>query len=131
MELSSAVSADNRKVVEAKDLEGRLRAKIQPLLDQWNETSGRSEPTLAVEPVLISLRVVSGGARFWAGGFAGESTVDMNLKLIDKGSGTVIAQPRVAKSSGAMTGGWSMGKSDQNLLDYIAAISYEYLARNY
>jgi hypothetical protein len=30
-----------------------------------------------------------------------------------------------------MTGGWSVGKSDQNLLDYIAAISHEYLASNY
>ena len=36
MELSSAVSADNRKVVEAQDLEGRLRAKLQPLFDQWS-----------------------------------------------------------------------------------------------
>ncbi len=131
MELSAAVSADNRKVVEAQDLEGRLRAKLQPLLNQWNETSGRSEQTLVVEPVLVSLRVVGGAARFWIGGLAGDSTVDMTLKLTDKGSGTVIAQPRVAKSAGAMTGGWSMGKSDQNLLDYIAAISHEYLASNY
>jgi hypothetical protein len=30
-----------------------------------------------------------------------------------------------------MTGGWSIGKSDQNLLDYIASIAYEYMAVNY
>jgi hypothetical protein len=131
MELSAAISEDRGKVAEAQDLEGRLRAKLQPLLDQWNEKSGRGEPTLLVEPVLSSLRVVSGSARFWIGAFAGNSTVDMILKLTDKGSGNVIAQPRVVRSAEAMTGGWSVGRSDQNLLDYITAIAHEYLVSNY
>ena len=131
MKLSAAVAADDRKVAEARDLEGRLRAKVRPLLNEWNQKSDRTGPPLVVEPWLASLRVVSGGARFWAGGMAGESNVDMTLKLTDKGSDSVVAQPRVQRTAGGMAGGWSVGKTDQNLLDYIAAIAYEYLASNY
>ena len=106
-------------------------AKLQPLFNQWNQKPSGNESTLIVEPVLVSLQVVSRAARFWIGPFAGDSTIDLTLKLTDKGSGTVIAQPRVARSAGAMTGNWSVGKSDQNLLDYIAAIAHEYLVSNY
>jgi hypothetical protein len=30
-----------------------------------------------------------------------------------------------------MSGGWSVGSTDKNLLNYIADISYEYLKNNY
>lgn len=130
MKLGEAVSSDSRKVAEAKDLERRLSAKIQPLLTEWTRPD-RSEPTLIIEPRVASLHIVSGGARFWIGGMAGNSTVDMDLALIDSATQEVIAKPRIQRSADAMTGGWSVGASDQNLLDYIASIAYEYLATNH
>jgi hypothetical protein len=54
----------------------------------------------------------------------------MNLRLIDKASGKVIANPRIARTSGSMSGAWSFGATDQNLLRYIVDIAYQYLAEN-
>jgi hypothetical protein len=55
----------------------------------------------------------------------------MDLVMTEQGTGQQVAKPRITRSADAMTGGWSIGKSDQNLLDYIASIAYEYMAVNY
>jgi hypothetical protein len=132
MVLSDAVKSDDAKVKEAGVLESALRTKVQPLLDQWQAAGGTGRVgVVVIEPHLASLRVVSGGARFWAGALAGDSTIDMDLFLTDQASGKVLAKPRVARSADAMTGGWSIGKSDDNLLDYITSITYQYLVDSY
>lgn len=129
--LSPEVQADAKKVAQASTLEAKLRARVQPLLDEWN-ASGRSSPqTLIIEPTVQQLRIVSGGARFWAGAMAGESLVDIDLMLVDGGSGERVGQARVTRGSGAMAGGWSVGATDRNLLDYVVDICHEYLVRSY
>jgi hypothetical protein len=131
MVLSPAVQSDAGKVNAGGELENTLRAKLQPLLDQWkaaasNDLSG----TLVIEPQLVSLKIVSGGARFWVGALAGDSSIDMGLVITDPTTGQQVAKPRINRNADAMTGGWSIGKSDQNLLDYIASIAYQYLKDN-
>jgi hypothetical protein len=132
MVLSPAVQSDPGKVTAAGELENTLRTKLQPLLEQWKaaESSNRSG-ALIIEPQLVSLRIVSGGARFWAGALVGDSSIDMDLLITDQGTGQQVAKPRITRTADAMTGGWSIGKSDQNLLDYIASIAYEYMTANY
>lgn len=133
MALSPAVLQDDRKVERARQLEARMRQKIEPLVDKWKSAPalpGRSG-RLVIEPQLASLKVVSGGARFWAGAMAGDSNIDLDLSLTDGDTGQVIAKPRIALHSDAFTGGWSIGASDRYLLDYIAAVSYEYLTERY
>lgn len=130
--LSDAVKAEEGKVAEAGKLEAAMRAKVLPLLEQWQAAGGAGRTgKLVIEPRLASLKVVSGGARFWAGAMAGDSNVDLDLVMTDLDTGQVIAKPRIARSADAMTGGWSIGKSDQNLRDYIAGITYQYLTDNY
>ena len=77
MVLSPAVQNEPGKVKAAGELENTLRAKLQPLLDQWKApaSSGRSGK-LIIEPHLASLKIVSGGARFWIGAMAGDSSID-------------------------------------------------------
>ncbi len=66
MALSSPVNGDEDKVKVAGDLESILKAKLQPLFDQWKTSSATGgSGTLVIEPQLVSLRVVSAGARFW------------------------------------------------------------------
>lgn len=132
MALSPAVQAEQGKVEVAAQLEADLKAEIQPLLDKWMSApaNGRTG-TLVIEPHLASLKVVSGGARFWAGAFAGESAIDMDLWLIDAASGEQIAKVRIAQSADAMTGAWSIGKSDDNLLVYVSSIAGQYLEDSY
>jgi hypothetical protein len=132
MVLGPAVQSESRKVEEAEKLDTKLREKLEPLIEQWQAAppDGRSG-TLLIEPQLAALRIVSGGARFWAGGLAGNSTIDLDLLFTDQASGQQVAKPRIAREADAISGGWSIGKSDQNLHDYIVSIAYQYLTDNY
>jgi len=132
MVLSPTLRNEERKVKAAGELEVVLRAKLQPLLNEWQAApaAGRSG-TLTIEPQLADLRIISAGARFWAGGLAGDSNIDMDLFIADQSSGQEIAKPRISQHAGAVAGGFSIGKSDQNLLDYIASTAYFYLKDNY
>lgn len=130
MTFSDEIKAEEGKMEEAGEFEGNLTTKIQPLLDQWNQ-AGTGDGTLLIKPDLVKLRVVSGGARFWAGGLAGDSYIDMNLALVAEETGEVLSKVRVSRTASGIAGGWSVGKSDQNLDDYIVSIVHEYLEDNY
>jgi len=127
-----AVEREAGKVEEAEDLENRMKNVIDPLLAQWEAAPAADRSgTLVIEPRLASLKVVSGGARFWAGAWAGDSHIDIDLYITEKESGTIIANPRLKMEADAMAGGWSVGATDQNLLDYVASTAREYLVSNY
>jgi hypothetical protein len=133
MQLAEAVTAEEDKIAIARQLEEKLQARLQPLFDEW-QAAGSAKAhsgTLVIQPKVQQLRVVSGGARFWAGAMAGDSFIDMDMDLIDAESKTSIGKPRIYKSASAMGGGWSVGATDRNLLNYMVEITYQYLVDNY
>jgi len=129
--MSPEIADGAKKQAYAEKLGNMLETKITPLLGEWRAASDGGSGTLVIQPDVVKLKVVSGGARFWVGAMAGESKVDMSLRLIDKASGKVIASPRIARSAGSMSGAWSFGATDQNLLRYIVDIANQYLVENY
>ena len=131
MTFADAIKAEEGKLEEGKEFERNLQAKITPLFQEWREQVTDGQGTLFVQPELVKIRVISGGNRFWAGAFAGDSFIDMNLELIDGTSGESIARIPIYRDADAIAGGWSIGKSDQNLDDYIVSIVHEYLSDNY
>ena len=133
IEMAPAVSEDPGKVAVSEELGIKLETRLSPLIAQWNETSSATaeQGTLVIRPVVASLRVVSGGARFFAGAFAGNSFIDLDLELVNESTGEVIAKPRIDRNAGAWSGAWSFGKSDKSLSDYIVDIAHEYLESNY
>ena len=133
LDMASAVRNDAKKMKVAGQLEEKLRTKLLPLLEKWNSNwgGGDAQSTLLVRPKVASLHVVSGGARFWAGAWAGNSSIDLDLTLVDGDTGSVIANPRINRAASAVGGAWSVGATDRNLLDYITDISYQYLLDHY
>jgi curli biogenesis system outer membrane secretion channel CsgG len=132
MTFGEAIQVEEKKMVEAREFETAFKAKIEPLLATWNAAdSASAEGTLSIQPHLAALRIISGGARFWAGAFAGDSFIDLDLRLVDADTGVVVADVRINRDADAMTGAWSIGKSDQNLDEYIVAIAEEYLTDSY
>ncbi|MFO0689177.1 MAG: DUF4410 domain-containing protein [Myxococcota bacterium] len=132
--MSPDVSAAQEKVAVAKDVEARLEARIRPLLDGWNRSASTTpgKPrTLVVKPTIASMHVVSTAARFWIGAMSGDSYIDLDLTLVEKETGALIANQRINRNSNAMAGAWSVGASDRNLPDYIVDIAYQYLADNH
>lgn len=131
IEMSDAVKADAAKVVVSNELGDKLAQKLSPLLTEWTKQDRPDGRALAIQARVMSLRVVSGGARFFLGAMMGESSVDMDLLLTDKASGTLLTRQRISRSADSMAGAWSVGATDRNLLDYIVDIAYEYLTQNY
>jgi len=131
MTFADAIKAEEGKLEEAQEFEQNLQAKISPLLEEWRASATEGQGTLFIEPRLNKIRVISGGNRFWAGAFAGDSFIEMDLNLVDGVTGESIGDVKVYRNASAMTGSWSIGKSDQNLDDYIVSIVHEYLSDNY
>jgi hypothetical protein len=131
--MSAGVSADEAKVQVSQDLGAKLNARITPLLERWRAQQGltASGSVLVIEPKVQELRVVSGGARFFAGALMGESFIDMDVKLTDSTTGQIIATPRVRRSASAVGGAFSIGATDRNLLDYMTDIVHRYLEVNH
>jgi hypothetical protein len=133
MTLAPSVQTEPEKVVVAKRLEVKLKTRLDPLIRNWNARSGSVQDgrTVEIQPRVASLRIISGTTRFFAGAFAGQSEISMDLILIDKKTGEEIGRTRVQRAAGAFAGAWSIGMTDRSLLDYIVDISYQYLVDNY
>lgn len=126
------IKAEKGKMEEATEFQNAYKAILQPLLTEWNTGMRESASgTLVIESHLVGLRIISGSARFWAGGYAGDSFIDLDLLLSDKESGERVAKVRVYRDADAITGAWSIGKSDQNLDEYIVSIVETYLRDNF
>lgn len=131
--MSPDVAAATGKVAVAKEVESKLRARLDPLLAGWRRSAPATgkRRTLVVKPTIASMHVVSTAARFWIGALSGDSYIDLDLTLVEKETGDLIANQRINRSSNAMAGAWSVGASDRNLTDYIVEIAYQYLVDNH
>ena len=130
IQMVDSVANDEAKAAVAKDLERRMQERMQPIFARWNADGGNgaaAAKTLIVQPRVTRLRVISGATRAFAGAWAGESSIAMDLELRDASTGAVVASPSIARNADAMAGTWSFGATDQNLLNYIADIASQYL----
>lgn len=87
--------------------------------------------TLRIEPVVVEIKFIGGAARFWVGAMAGSSAVLIEVSFIDRSTGDVVAKPQFYRSAGAYSGGYSMGASDNMMLDEVARdiIHYAHINR--
>jgi hypothetical protein len=111
-------------------IETSLRDKILAVTKPW-EQSDWDARKLKIEPTVEQLKFVDGGTRFFAGAFAGSSAVVIKLKLIDAATQQVVAQPEFFQRAAAMGGAWSVGGTDNGMLERIATVAQDYLKRNY
>jgi hypothetical protein len=129
MPLQASTDAQKEKDALAK-IDANLHDKILAVTKIWDQgtPSGRS---LRIQPYVTQLKFVDGGTRFFAGAFAGSSAVVMQLKLTDEATGEVVGQPEFYQRAAAMGGAWSIGGTDNGMLERIASIAQDYLKRNY
>lgn len=109
-------------------IQQNLDQKLGPLVGRWTKPEG---DTLVIEPMVQELKFVGGGARFFAGSLAGSSAVRMTVRLTDKATGEVIAEPEFYQRAQAVGGAWSVGGTDNAMLVRITSVVQDYLASNY
>lgn len=132
MVFSDPVKADPRKLAKAQEFEARFGLHLRDTVKSWN---AKASPELAgggkkliIKPGVQSLKIVSGGARVWAGAISGDSNLSVTMQFIDAASGALVASPTIAKSSNGFAGAWSFGPTDNNLMSYVAETANQYLA---
>lgn len=88
------------------------------------------DKTLVIRPKIKEIKFIGGAARFWVGAMAGSSAVLMQVDFLDQSTGTVLTSPQFYRSAGAMSGGGSMGASDNMMLSAIAQDIVTYTVSN-
>lgn len=132
MTVSETIKANKGKMNKALELEKRLKSKILPLLEDWNAVeSENAKGKLLVKPHLTKLRVISGGSRFWLGATIGKSFIFMELQIVDASSGEEIARVLIQRNTDTVTGAYTIGSQDQEIIPQTASIAQAYLIRNY
>ncbi|MBN2717041.1 MAG: hypothetical protein JXX14_14415 [Deltaproteobacteria bacterium] len=115
-----------------RKIEENLNAHFSGMLQSWN-TAVRQAPyqTLVIEPKIVEIKFISGGARFMAGAMAGSSVVVMHVDYRDEASGNVISHAEFYQKANAMGGSYSMGATDNDMLRRIADLVAEFTRNNF
>ena len=127
VEASAEAKKEDRALAKISE---NMQQTVKPQLVSW-EKQGAEGRTLKIQPYVQDLKFVDGGTRFFAGALAGSSAVVMKVKLIDAETGAIVAEPEFYQRAAAMGGAFSVGGSDNGMLQRITTVCAEYLARNY
>ena len=116
-----------------KDLQADLDKRIQSWVGERHAQPAQHDParTLLVEPRIDKVRFISTGARLWAGALSGTSRVLVKVKITDKATGAVIAEPEFYQQARGMAGAWTFGAADKAMLEREADLVVDYLRSNY
>lgn len=118
--------------VARERLQANLDLRVGAVLTQWNtQPASGAVRTLKIEPEIRYVRFITGGKRFFAGGFAGDSSLMVKVKLTDKATGEVIGEPDFYQHANALGAAWSFGATDKTMLIRISTMLREYLKANY
>ena len=129
--LAAAYQGSNANDKAAAKIQEHLTQRLNPLISAWKRESGANARTLVISPRIEHIKFIGGGARFWAGALAGSSAVIMKVRLQDKATGQVIAEPEFFQRAAAMSGSWTIGGQDNAMLSRVADLISNYLSGNY
>ena len=87
-----------------------------------------SERTLLIKPVVKQVKFISGGARVFAGAFAGSSVLVMDFSFEDANSGAQLSNPGFFRKAGAYTDAFGVGSN--RMLDDVAQDAINYIKTN-
>ncbi|MEX2150082.1 MAG: hypothetical protein WD793_07695 [Steroidobacteraceae bacterium] len=131
--MGAPYAGDKGKEKARAKIQEHMTAETGPIIEQWNKDAAGSTrgQVLVIEPRIEKLKVVSGGARFWAGAMAGDSYVVMKFRIVEKPSGKLLAEPEFYQRAAAMSGAWTFGGQDKDMLHRIVGLANHYLGANY
>lgn len=128
--LADGLDAHKGNVVAQRYLQVDLDERVPKLLEPRN-AAGAGGRTLVVQPEIADIRFITGGKRLVFGGFAGKSWALLKLRLIDKATGEVVAEPQFLQHANSILAGYSLGAADKLMLARLADMAAAYLANNF
>ena len=73
---------------------------------------------------------MGGATRFFAGAMAGDSHVTMHVRFVEQPGDVVVAEPEFYQHAAAMSGAWTMGAQDNDMLRRITKLVVDYMNAN-
>ncbi|WP_133479783.1 hypothetical protein [Cognatilysobacter segetis] len=129
--LAEGLDAHKGNVIAQRYLQVDLDERLRKRIDAHNAAAGDAPGrTLVVTPEITAVRFITGGKRLLFGGFGGKSWAVLTLRLADKATGEVIAEPRFEQRAFGIFGGYSLGASDKLMLARLADMAAAYLVDN-
>ena len=114
-----ASSGANQKA--ARKIDEELFDKMRLVFPGLRDAQGRSDGrTLLIEPYVKQIKFIGGAARFWVGAWAGSSAVLMKVTYTDTSTGEVLVETEFYRAANAMGGAYSMGATDNQMLEAVA-----------
>ncbi|MEX1994578.1 MAG: hypothetical protein WD929_07950 [Steroidobacteraceae bacterium] len=131
--MGAPYAGDKGKEAARQKIQDYMTVQTGLIVEQWNaDAAGNTRgQSLVIEPRIEKLKVVSGGARFWAGAMAGDSYVVMKFRFVEQPSGKLLAEPEFYQRAAAMSGAWTFGGQDKDMLHRIVGLANHYLRTNY
>ena len=129
IELAPALQADEKKQVSSKQAADLIANRVNLLFNTWQQ--GSSNRTLLIESTFTEYKIVSNSARIWAGAFAGDSSVKIDMNIKDKASGQVLATPFFYQHANAVGAAWTFGSHDSSIPERLAVLVEKYFKDNY
>jgi hypothetical protein len=127
-DLAAKKNAD--KVLAA--VEANMQKHVTPLIVEWN---GRGESNasskLLIQPRIVSLHKPSGANRFFAGAFSGQSRIIIKVRIEEQGTQKLLAEPEFYQHANALAGAWTVGATDNLMLERVTKLIATYLKDNY
>ncbi len=127
---SSSANQKALKKIDEKLFEGmRLVFPKLKRIEAGQEFSSGDEKTLQITPHIKEIKFVSGATRFWVGSWAGSSAALMQVTFLDSSTGQTLSNPEFYQAANAFAGEWTIGGTDNAMLEEIAR-SVAYYATN-
>lgn len=101
--------------------------KAFPSVESGKYGPGRREGTLWVRARVTDMRIVSGAARMWGGVFAGSSHMEVDVALVDAGTGTTVREKKLSSANNPWAASYAWGSSDRSLPADMGGIIAEYV----
>lgn len=132
VELDKADAATKGKDKPAARIQEHFDGLVAPIIETWKaKPAAQGAPRLVIEPRIDEVRKIGGATRFFAGALAGDSHITMHVRFVEQPGDAVIAEPEFYQRAAAMSGAWTVGAQDNDMLRRIAQLIADYLRSNY
>jgi hypothetical protein len=131
--LDEADARDKGRVEAAAKVQEHFNEIIGPIVADWNSRKPAAEgaPHLVIEPRIDTIRKVSLGSRVFFGPYGGNSFVVMHLRFFEQPGNTLFAEPEFYQHTAALSGSFTNGGQDKDMLRRIAVVVADYLKANF
>lgn len=101
--------------------------KAYQAVESGKPPAASRDGTLLVNAKITDMRIVSGAARIWGGAFAGSSSMEVTVTLVDAATNATVREKQLSSANNPWAAAWVGGSSDHSLPADVGKMVAEYI----